>query len=73
MKDTSIFIRLGLVLETTDEEVKEILNGNEDLLKKVIDEHRFHYGDTYIPCQSVEDYNESNGTDYYEDDYNFDL
>lgn len=74
MKDTSLFIRLGLVLQTTDKEVEQILNGDTETLKKIIADNRFYYGDTYIPQQSIEDYNEANGTDYsVEDDYNIEL
>ena len=69
-------MRAGITLHVTEEEVAELLKSENynDVLRKIISEGRFEFdGDSYIPSISVELYNKENGTNYEEDDYEFNL
>ena len=69
-----LFVRLGIYINPTDEELDKILKGDTDVLQQVIREKRFSVGgDTYIPSPVVEQFNEQNGTNYEVDDYGFEL
>jgi len=59
----TIWMRLGGTLAVTDDELKLLIHSNEDaanaLLARLLSQHRFEPGgDTYIPAEAVEAYNQ---------------
>ena len=72
--NNELFVRLGIFINPTDEEMDKILKGDIATLQKVIKENRYEIGgDTYVPSTVIESYNEENGTDYNADDIGFEL
>lgn len=75
----SVWMRLGVNLKVTPNELEVLLGDNEDeatdLLRKIIAENRFVAdGDSYIPSQVVTDLNSKFGTRYNDKmDVGFDL
>lgn len=69
----SIWMRLGVTLYGTAEEIGQLLSEQDDeALVRILDEQRYEMdGDSYIPDCSVEEYNDTYGTDYETGDYEF--
>ena len=66
-----LWIRLGVTLSLTDEEADILLNGKtsiaecEKIVRDVIGECRFLVdGNSYVPENSIDDFNKKYGTDY---------
>ena len=73
-----LWIRAGVSLEITDEEEKILLSqGKEEgtkVLRNIVSEGRFSLdGESYIPEPSVRDFNETNGTHYQVQEYDWDV
>ena len=72
-----IWMRLGITVEATKEQVETILQGDEsadEVLLELLKSHSYHIdGNTYIPSSEVEVYNEENGTDFEVGDLDFDF
>lgn len=73
-----LWMRLGVSLRITKAEEAVIFGEDgakaEELLRRIIAEGRFEPdGDTYIPCVTVEEYNQQYGTDYEVGDTDFNL
>ena len=50
--ENSLWLRLGVTINPTDVEMDAILNGNAEVLKKVIERGDFQLdGESYIPVQ----------------------
>lgn len=72
--NNSIWMRLGIFLHGSPEEIGNILNGDQFLLEKLLREGKFViYGDTYFLGTIIEEYNQMNGTHYQEQDTGFDI
>lgn len=68
-KGRDLWLRAGIMLKATDEEVATMLYNNgafmKATLREIISQGRFDFtGDTYIPDSSVEDYNEQYGAEF---------
>ena len=61
---TDIFVRVGVILNTTDNDVKELINGNGEVLKRLLEDKKYIFGDTYISADTIEEYNEKYGTSH---------
>jgi len=77
-KRKSIWLRLGVSVDITDEDVENILFSNgasmERIIRMAIKEGHCHLdGDTYIPECVVEEYNKKYGTEYEIGEYGCDL
>lgn len=64
-----LWMRLGVILEITEDEAEAILGTRDDdaveTLQAIIHAGRFQViGDSYIPSQSIEEYNSTYGTTY---------
>lgn len=67
-----LFVRLGIYINPTDEELDKILKGDTEVMQQVIREKRYEIGgDTYLPAHMVETYNEEHHTNYDIDDIGF--
>lgn len=67
-------MRLGVSVFGTTQDIDNVINGDENLLSKLLREGKFEIdGDTYIPDTSIEIYNQINGTQYDETAVEFDL
>lgn len=72
---SKVWLRAGVSLYLTpEEEAKLLLGGDGATLIKALTEGRFQFdGDSYIPEPTVADINRARGTDYPNDDVDFDL
>lgn len=66
----TLFIRLGVTITGTKEEIEGVLSGDcgygRFLIRDLINSGRFYmYGETYVPESSVTEYNEKYGTDFH--------
>ena len=73
-----IWMRLGVMLEVSDDEVNVLLGDDDaaarDLLRKIVAGGRLRpEGDSYIPAESIEDYNETYGTAHECCEFGFDI
>lgn len=73
-----LWLRLGAVVEITDDEEKAIFGNDDtkmrDVLRLVIAEGRFcPDGEAYVPCEAVREFNKSYGAAYEEEDWFCDL
>lgn len=75
-----LWMRVGCTFQVSPEEAAILLyphfdlDDKEKLLRRLIREGRFAPdGETYIPEECVEDYNETYGTDFDPDEYTFEL
>ena len=66
-----IWLRLGCAFYVTPEEMETLMNSDqqyvdgERLIHRLLRTHLFEpCGDTYIPAESIEAYNNENGTDF---------
>lgn len=77
MKERYIWMRLGISLRGTEEEIESLFNGDEksyETLTKILQERKFEiYGDSYIPDTEVEEYNKEYNTHHEVEDYGFNL
>lgn len=77
MEERSIWMRLGVTLKGTKEEIETLFSDGEesfDVLMKILKERRFIFdGDSYIPETCVEDYNKEYGTNHEVGDYEFNI
>jgi hypothetical protein len=78
MEERSIWMRLGVTLNGTKEEIESLFSDDYEVsrnaLMKILTEGRFNFdGDSYIPEPSVEDYNESYGTEHEVGEVGFNL
>lgn len=78
MKRRSLWIRLGIMLEISEEEGQILLGENkqqaEELLKQLIILKHFHAeGGSYIPADCISEYNQKYGTDFEVADREFEL
>jgi hypothetical protein len=77
MDERSIWMRLGVTLKGTKEEIETLLSDGEesyDVLMKILKERRFTFnGDSYIPQTCVEDYNKKYGTNHEVGDHEFNI
>lgn len=72
-----LWARLGVTMSLTDDEVNALIGDDqasvrdrERILTKVICDGRFALdGETYVPQEAVEDFNEEYDTSYEENDY----
>lgn len=65
MKNNSIWLRLGVSVFGTPQDIDSIINGDGNLLAKLLREGKFEIdGDTYIPDTSIDTYNQDSGTQY---------
>lgn len=77
MEERSIWMRLGISLRGTKEEIESLFNDDEksyETLTKILQERRFEIiGDSYIPEKVVEEYNKEYNTQHEVGDYGFNL
>lgn len=76
--ERKLWMRLGVSLRITPTEEAVIFGSDrrkaDDLLQQIIAEGRFSpNGDSYIPGDTVEEYNREHGTNYEVGDIEFDL
>ena len=77
MEERYIWMRLGISLRGTKEEIESLFNDDEksyETLTKILQERRFEIdGDSYIPETVVEEYNKEYNTQHEVGDYGFNL
>lgn len=74
METRQIWMRLGATVSGSKEEIEKVLDGDVETLKKLLDKKQIEFsGDTYIPEECIEDYNEEFDTDYEPNMVEFDL
>ena len=74
-----LWVRMGVSLNLTDEEVEKLLGDNqvdmkerEKIITSAVNQGRFEVdGECYAPRDSIADFNDANDTDYEEYDYEF--
>lgn len=70
--EASLWMRLGITLTGSKEEIEKVLQGDEDTLARLLQEYKFNIdGESYIPESCIEEYNKENNTDFPERDINF--
>lgn len=75
MADTrTIWMRLGVEISGTAEEIERIVNGDKDTLLSLINNNQFKIdGEAYIPEPIIEEYNNQHGTCHKNDEVYFTL
>lgn len=77
MEERCIWMRLGISLRGSEEEIESLFNDDDksyETLTKILQERRFEIiGDSYIPETEVEEYNKEYNTEHEVGDYGFDL
>ncbi len=77
MEERHIWMRLGITLRGTKEEIEALFNDDDksyETLTKILRERRFEIdGDSYIPQTVVEEYNKEYNTQHEVGDYGFNL
>lgn len=77
MEERYIWMRLGISLRGTEEEIESLFNDDDnsyEVLTKILQERRFEIiGDSYIPETVVEEYNKEYNTQHEVGDYGFNL
>lgn len=70
----AVWLRLGITVHGSREEIEKILDGDTEALQKLLDAGRYKIGgETYIPGPIIEEYNEEHNTDFEEEDVEFHL
>ena len=70
--EETVWLRLGITVQGSPKEIGRILNGDAEVLRKLLDAGRYEIGgETYIPGSTVEEYNEEHDTDFEEKDVEF--
>lgn len=68
-EDCHTRLRLGVCVSGSKEEITALMDGDHDTLARIVEEGRFVVdGDSYIPADSVAEYNESYGGGFEERD-----
>ena len=71
---SQIFVRLGIIINADKEDVEKVIQGDERKFTELIAKRKFFIdGESYIPYSAVEYYNEKNGTQFEEEDIEFQL
>ena len=77
MEKRKLWVRIGAYIDVTDEDMQVISqdenNGAERLRVLIESSDIICEGNTYVPAESVANYNEEYGTDFAESDYDFDF
>lgn len=61
----SVWLRLGVTVKGTAEQMEKLFDGDEETLRNLIESKQYELdGNAYIPDLSVESYNDVYGTDY---------
>lgn len=69
-----VWMRLGVDVIGDKETIEKIIQGDKNALMKLLENGNVYVnGDTYIPENIVEEYNEENGTDFGVYDVEFEL
>ena len=73
MAQKRIWMRLGVDVTADEETINKLLNGDDDsVLKEIVKNGQFELvGESYIPDDIVEEYNEENGTHFEEEERSF--
>lgn len=59
--ESSIWMRLGVTVTGSKEEIEKILQGDEVVLASLLKKKKFNIdGETYIPSNCIEEYNNQN-------------
>lgn len=70
----SVWVRLGATITGSKQDIEKVLQGDEAMLRKLLNEEHFQIeGNTYIPEDSVVEYNTDNGTCFEEIEVEFEL
>ena len=70
--ESSIWMRLGVTVTGSKEEIEKILQGDEAVLACLLGKRKFNIdGETYIPSSCIEEYNNQNKTSFEEEDIEF--
>lgn len=70
--ESSIWMRLGVTVTGSKEEIEKILQGDEAALASLLKKKKFSIdGETYIPSSCIEEYNSQNKTSFEEGDVEF--
>ena len=70
----TLWLRLGVSLDCSMQEATSLLNGNADVLQKIIGDGRFKLDrKSYIPGWEVETFNSNYGTSFEESDVELDM
>lgn len=70
--EASIWMRLGITVTGSREEIEKILQGDEAVLASLLKKKKFNIdGETYIPSSCIEEYNNQNKTSFEEEDIEF--
>lgn len=65
MTNNSIWMRLGVSVFGSAEDISNIIKGDEELLTKLLREGKFEIdGESYIPSSTIEAYNQENSTQH---------
>lgn len=68
----SIWMRLGITVTGSKEDIEKILQGDEAALASLLKKKKFNIdGETYIPSSCIEEYNSQNKTSFEEEDIEF--
>lgn len=71
--ERSVWLRAGIVLSGTKQEIDAIVSGDGDI-KALLDKQQFEFqGDSYIPECSVEEYNRQYNTDFNVNEISYNL
>jgi hypothetical protein len=77
MEERYIWMRLGITIRGSEEEMESLFNEDKksyETLTKILQERRFEInGDSYIPETKVEEYNKVYNTQHEVGDYGFNL
>lgn len=69
---SQIFVRLGIIITADKEDVERVIQGDEEKFEELIRQRKFFIdGESYIPYSAIEYYNEKNGTEFEEEDVEF--
>lgn len=69
---TSIWMRLGVTVTGSKEEIEKMLQGDETVLACLLGKRKFNIdGETYVPSSCIEEYNSENKTSFEEEDIEF--
>lgn len=72
MENRTIWLRLGVTISASKKDIESLLNGDEETLKRLIRENKFVLdGESYIPTEEVDAYNDEHGTDFCCEDVEF--
>jgi len=74
MNKSQIWLRLGITLQGSKEDIESIITGDEKALRRALENGSYTAdGDTYIPQGMVAEYNNEHNTAFKENDIDFEL